>query len=42
MVPEDGSVSVSMLKMVNVGSFVWTVRAEFYIAMYRIRVAYKL
>ena len=42
MVPEVGNVCVSMLKMVNIGNFVWTVHSEFYITMYRIKVAYEL
>jgi len=42
MVPEVGSVSVSTLKMVNTGNFVWTAHSEFYITMYRIKVAYEL
>lgn len=42
MVPEVGSVSVSMLKMVNIGNFVWTVHSEYYITMYRIKVSYEL
>lgn len=42
MVPEVGNVSVSTLKIVNIGNFVWPVRSEVYITMYRIKVAYEL
>jgi len=42
MVPEVGSMSVSALKMVNIGNFVWTVHSEFYITMYRIKAACEL
>lgn len=42
MVPEVGNVSVSTLKIVNIGNFVWPVHSEVYITMYRIKVAYEL